>query len=127
MQNTSPDDEPEILRKHHEGSPGAQRYTAAQFVTNLKQSATGKGKSIVVLTHLKYNQPLVKAYKRLAVAQEVLTSRAQCEMRWLALNSVQNEWAGTWLVVQWLSLLCSQCRGPGFDPRSGTWLLCAAT
>ena len=64
MRNTRPDDEPEILRKHHKGSPGAQNYTAARFVTNLKRSATGKGKSIVVLTRLKYNPAAGKRLRK---------------------------------------------------------------
>ena len=34
---------------------------------------------------------------------------------------IEND-AGTSLVVQWLKTSCSQCRGPGFHPWSGTWI-----
>ena len=61
MQNTCPEDEPEILRKHPEGSPGAQSYSAAWFVSNLKQSATGKGKFIMAVTRLKYDPAISKS------------------------------------------------------------------
>lgn len=132
MRNTRPDDEPDILRKHHKGSPGARELYGSRACSKLfQQSAPGEGKSIVVLPRLKHDSTTGKSLRKTGQSPRSVKRHPEHSVRrdgqsMPALNCVQNEWAGT-AGSPVAKLLRSQRRGPGFHPRSGTWLLCAAT